>query len=741
IVGEATFGYRVLNAEGIPLYEGKLGVIGGIDSDDFEVNNGSIIVGPFVNYQVGATLDDGARISFDTLTETDAVVDVYEKGGELVGSFNSTEAATKHEIAITGLNPSTEYEYTIEATSTVDGDNYSARLLADDGTSIEDFRYEFETAPAPGSDEPITFAFTSDGRTGSSGILGGERFLAESINAYILKKAAALAAYEGADIFQFSGDLISGYDSDVETHQAELQAWKRTIEPFAGQFPFVAGIGNHDAALSDVFDDGSNFGISIDKFPFETQSGEAIFAEAFVNPENGPISEDGTFYDLNPDTMDFPSYSENAFYYTHGNLAVVNVNSDYWYNPGLKEAVEDDPTQGDIVGGLHGYIMDAQMEWLSDTLDMLDADPTVDHIFVTQHTPIFPNSGHIDDDMWYHGNNNPRPVVQGEDGNNLIDVGIIERRDDYLLELMESEKVRIVLAGDEHNFNITTITEDSEIYPEDWTGEDIRENPSFRPITEMINGAAGAPYYDQGEVPWTPDTEYFTTQYALSLFHIDGDEISVEVINPDTLDYVIGPGELILDTSNPIREIVGTEEPDTLVGGEGNEVLSGLAGNDVVAGGLGNDLVQGDDDDDILRGDLNESSPGGSVGGDDTLHGGQGDDQLGGKGGDDVLFGDIGNDTIFGDAGDDLLTGGVGDDVLTGGDGVDTFVLAEGAGTDTITDFEVGIDLVELAEGLAVDDLSIEQVGVDTVISLGDEVLGIFSGVDAVAMADADPFV
>lgn len=39
------------------------------------------------------------------------------------------------------LNPSTEYEYTIEATSTVDGDNDSTRLLSDDGTSIEDFRY------------------------------------------------------------------------------------------------------------------------------------------------------------------------------------------------------------------------------------------------------------------------------------------------------------------------------------------------------------------------------------------------------------------------------------------------------------------------------------------------------------------------------------------------------------------------------------------------------------------------
>jgi hypothetical protein len=51
--------------------------------------------------------------------------------------------------------------------------------------------------------------------------------------------------------------------------------------------------------------------------------------EAFVNPENGPVSEDGSIYDPNPEQVDFPSYSETVFYYTYDNTAMIVLNSDY----------------------------------------------------------------------------------------------------------------------------------------------------------------------------------------------------------------------------------------------------------------------------------------------------------------------------------------------------------------------------------------------------------------------------
>ncbi len=196
----------------------------------------------------------------------------------------------------------------------------------------------------------------------------------------------------------------------------------------------------------------------------------------------------------------------------------------------------------------------------------------------------------------------------------------------------------------------------------------------------------------------------------------------------------------VLDTGEIIEgEIIeGTDNDDELVGGRSNDTIAGLLGNDEIDG-LGGD--------DVLRGDLNTSDPQGNIdGGNDTINGGSGDDEIGGKGGNDQLYGDEGDDQIWGDDGDDSIRGGLGDDTLTGDDlsggrGSDTFVLAVGEGTDTITDFEIGIDAVELFGDLIPENLTIEQREADTVISLDNEVLAIFNGVDAVAMAAANPFI
>jgi Ca2+-binding RTX toxin-like protein len=92
--------------------------------------------------------------------------------------------------------------------------------------------------------------------------------------------------------------------------------------------------------------------------------------------------------------------------------------------------------------------------------------------------------------------------------------------------------------------------------------------------------------------------------------------------------------------------------------------------------------------------------------GSDTLHGGLGKDTLSGGNGNDTLNGGAGADILNGNNGDDLLNGGAGNDTLTGGNGADRFVIATGAGTDTITDFKKGPDLIALSGGLSFSDLS-----------------------------------
>ena len=244
-----------------------------------------------------------------------------------------------------------------------------------------------------------------------------------------------------------------------------------------------------------------------------------------MNPTNGPGSEDGASYDPDPDAMDFPSYDENAFYYTYDNVAVVVLNSDYFYAPSTSYIPW-------MSGGVHGYIMDRQMAWFEETMAQLEQNADVDHVFVTLHTPFFPNGGHVHDDMWYHGNNDIRPYVNGEP----LEYGIIERRDQLLdIIVNRSEKTLAIMTGDEHNFAMTEIGPDMPRYPENYTPKKVELE---RTIQQINNGAAGAPYYSQEVTPWSDWVEGFTTQNALVLLHVDGDSVEMEVVNPDTLEEV-----------------------------------------------------------------------------------------------------------------------------------------------------------------------------------------------------------
>jgi serralysin len=65
-----------------------------------------------------------------------------------------------------------------------------------------------------------------------------------------------------------------------------------------------------------------------------------------------------------------------------------------------------------------------------------------------------------------------------------------------------------------------------------------------------------------------------------------------------------------------------------------------------------------------------------------------------GREGNDLLAGGDGSDTIFGGAGTDTLMGGFGHDLLSGGADADNFVF--NAGSDVITDFELGVDQITL---------------------------------------------
>ena len=486
--GEGTLGYRVIGTEGNMIYDGKVAFTG---TGPFKIGI-TVIEGPFINLLT----HEGATISFKTNTKVAPTVDIDGQ------TFSDRNAKTEHHIEISGLDPDREYEYLLK-------------------TGGVEQKYSFRTAPEPGSRTAFTFAYASDSR---SGLGGGERDI-YGVNSYIMKKIMAAAIQQKARFFQFTGDMINGYLTSKEATNLQYANWKRSIESFAHYIPVYVGMGNHEVVEYWFYDPSDEMVMKIDRFPFETESAEAVFRENFHMPMNGPESEDGASYDPDPKKTDFPSYKESVFYYTYDNIAVVVLNSDYLY-------ASSTPFIRLTSGNLHGYIMDMQLEWLGSTLQMLEGDPGIDHVFVTQHTPAFPNGGHVGDDMWYNGNNQYRPTIQGKP----LGIGIIERRDQYLdLLANESSKVVAIFTGDEHNYNRLKISSELDIYPEMYFAEKIEID---REIWQINNGAAGAPYYAQEETPWSEHVQGFTTQNALVLIHVDGMKVTLEVINPDTLELI-----------------------------------------------------------------------------------------------------------------------------------------------------------------------------------------------------------
>lgn len=477
-------GYRVVNKKGEILYDGKLDFSG---NGPFEVKP-YISEGPFVNM----VTDSSAIISLKT--NVPQTIEIIVNSQKYI-----SENSINHQFELVNLNPGTVYTYQII------NQNYSES-------------YQLKTNPKKGQRNPFTFAFSSDSRTGYG---GGERDL-NGVNSYIMKKSAAFAASKNAAFFQFTGDMITGYLQSYDETLLEYANWKRTIEPYASFMPFYVGMGNHEN-VTITFDDGSNYGININAFPFKSKSSESAFIESFVNFENGPISEDNSKYDINPDKVDFPPYKEQVYHYNYDNIGVIVLNSNYLYSSSY-DAITN------IGGNLHAYIMDNQLDWLDKTIKLYNEDSNIDHIFVTIHTPAFPNGGHSYDAMWYSGNNAPRPHLFGKP----VDKGIIERRDEFLdIICNKTDKVVALMTGDEHNYSRMKISSDMQMYPENWDKPKLKIK---NPIWQIVNGAAGAPYYGQEKMPWSNFVETFTAEHIICMINVDGKKVNLEVYNPETLE-------------------------------------------------------------------------------------------------------------------------------------------------------------------------------------------------------------
>ena len=404
--------------------------------------------------------------------------------------------------------------------------------------------YPFRTAPAKG-EGGVRFAFAGDSRQGVGG--GAKAFM--GVDALILERELHHAWIKGAAFWIQGGDLVNGYTTEVDDFRAQLRAFKWAASSFLHERPIYAGVGNHDALIRSFEKrppaTGSHESIHLDRWPYESESSEAIFADEFVHPENGPDVADPRR----------PGYRETVYSFQHGPVRIVILNNNYWVSTAAAQ----------VGGSPEGWFLPDQMEWLERELGAAEADPSVRHVLLCMHEPAFPNGAHLDDAMWYLGDDRVRgwsaDPATGElrpDG-----PGMISLRNDLVRMAARSRKVVAILTSDEHSYSRTLIT------PETPAGDPARDDrdgdgmldsgplsviPGLsRPIWVIISGGGGAPNYAEEKSPWNEwwkahpescpaaDGCYrFSMLYHWLLFDAEANAIGLEVYTDrgDLIDRV-----------------------------------------------------------------------------------------------------------------------------------------------------------------------------------------------------------
>lgn len=397
------------------------------------------------------------------------------------------------ETVVQALKPDTPYQYTVVCEA---GPNGRAEMGP----------YRFRTAPKPGQGR-VVFAFASDSR---EGVGGGER-ATMGHNAKVLQHIAQDAYRRGAQFFIFGGDLVNGYTTATDDFRLQMRGWKQSMAGFWRTRSVFPVMGNHEALLKVIN------GISFDKWPYATHSAEAIFAENFWNPQNGP----------EPSDKRRPTYKENVYSFQYGPVLCIGYNNNYWWTSNDQCA---------RVGGCpEGYLLDDQLDWIEAELARAQKDPTIRSILLYAQEPVFPCGGHVGDCMWWRGDNRLRAHTYSNGKILSEPAGMIEVRNRFWRALAQSTKVAAVLSGDEHEYHRLLVDDATPVgvmSVDDLNGNNrlddgkISANAEFtHPVWHITAGTAGAPYYAQEETPWTP--VFFSSQAGYCLFEAEGDRLSL----------------------------------------------------------------------------------------------------------------------------------------------------------------------------------------------------------------------
>ena len=335
-------------------------------------------------------------------------------------------------------------------------------------------------------------------------------------------------------------------------------------------------------------------------------------------------------------------------------------------------------------------------------------------------------------------------TLQGDSGADLIDGGADKDAASYA---DSSEAVSINLAtltlsgGDAEGDTLSSI--------ENLIGSDNNDILIGDSNNNVLEGGGGADTLDGGvgedKASYVDSEAGVNVNLATQTFSggdAEGDTISniKNLIGSDEDDTLIGDdrdnilegieGDDLVQGNDGNDRLYGGEDDDTIEGGSGADLLQGNEDDDYLSGGANNDTIFGGEDDDTIEGggDLNFLS---GDAGDDSLIGGTVNDTLLGGFDNDTLFGDAGIDTLDGGSENDFLDGGEDNDLLTGATGDDTLIGGEG---DDIVNGGFGID--SLAGGSGADIFEYNELQDSTLDRGIDRIEDLEIGSDVVAVPE-----
>ena len=407
-----------------------------------------IALGPFVD----VITKDSVYISWET--------DLMSRGHVAVDGQQISDncAGTRHLVRIAGLQPATEYTYDVY----VEG-------------ARDERSYKFHTSPANNS---FTFAFMADSQAGIGG--GGAAY--NGVNYEEFTRMLDIAYNDGADFLLMGGDLSSGYTTSETDYRLQLDTYKQAIGTIGSNMPVYEVPGNHQA-LVDAFEDGSRFGVELDKRDDGiNKSAESVFAEEFVAPDSSYPA---------PENSQAPDYKGTAYYFDYDNVRFIVYNSNYW--------LTTDPAK--YGGNYEGLVMDREMEWISTVLKDTEADLSIGHVFLVTHTPIFQSVGA------------PPP-----------DPRRLDRRDELWKAISNSDKVVACLFGHEHYYNRMLIDNSTPVYANNSACAEFGH-----PVWQIIAGGAGGHNDGRAMQPWANATKAFYSGNHYCLLTVENGRVTMTV--------------------------------------------------------------------------------------------------------------------------------------------------------------------------------------------------------------------